>query len=65
MLFFSPVLHMEAGKDRMLVILPMYHIYGMVASMYAGLVQGITLVTIPRFIPQQFMNALEKHKVGH
>ncbi|XP_041365922.1 4-coumarate--CoA ligase 3-like isoform X2 [Gigantopelta aegis] len=58
-----PALPMEAGKDRLLVILPTFHIYGMVASLYVTLFQGVTMVTLPSFVPPQFINALQKHKI--
>ena len=45
-----------------LVLLPMYHMYGQVVLIF-GLIRGYKVVTLPRFIPEKFLGAIEKYKV--
>src|SRR5579859_150569 len=47
-----------------LAYLPMFHIYGFTFSLYT-LAIGATLVTLPRFEPQAFLEAIERHRVTH
>jgi acyl-CoA synthetase (AMP-forming)/AMP-acid ligase II len=47
-----------------LAYLPMFHIYGFAFALY-GLVIGGTLVTLPRFEPQPFLAAIQRHRVTH
>jgi len=41
----------------------MVHVAGMVIGMLNPLSQGATVVTLPRFIPEQFLHAIQKYKV--
>jgi acyl-CoA synthetase (AMP-forming)/AMP-acid ligase II len=49
--------------DTSLGILPFFHIYGMCPVMFGVLTDGGKLVTLPKFDPEQFLKALEAHKV--
>ena len=49
--------------DTMICIVPMYHLYGLHVVMNLGLVQGATLVTLPRFELKQFLEVLQKYEV--
>jgi len=40
-------------------VLPFFHIYGMTVIMNAGLLRGITIVTLPRFELESFLNVLQ------
>ncbi|WP_380168162.1 AMP-binding protein [Jannaschia sp. R86511] len=44
-------------------VLPFFHIYGMNVVMNVGLVAGATIVTMPRFDLQQFLQLHETHRV--
>ena len=44
-------------------ILPFYHIYGMVVVMSLALHQGTTVVTLPRFELEQFLDTMQRHRV--
>ena len=44
-------------------LLPMYHMYGQVVLIF-GLMRGYKVVSMPRFIPDTFLGAIEKYKVG-
>jgi acyl-CoA synthetase (AMP-forming)/AMP-acid ligase II len=49
--------------DVTLAVLPFFHIYGMVVIMKLGLCQGGTIVTMPRFDFEEFLNTLQKYRV--
>jgi acyl-CoA synthetase (AMP-forming)/AMP-acid ligase II len=49
--------------DRILAVLPLFHIYGMVAIMLLALSRGGTIVTMPRFDFRDFLGVIQKHRV--
>jgi len=49
--------------DNVLCLLPMYHIYGMVAINLNTLVTGGHVVYLPRFEPQSFLQCLQNYKI--
>lgn len=50
-------------SDRMLGVLPFFHIYGMVVIMNAVLVKGATIVTMPRFELEPYLELIQKYKI--
>ena len=48
----------------LLCVLPFFHIYGMVVITCASLLSGSKTVTLPRFEPEMFLNALQSNKVN-
>ncbi|HEY5987431.1 MAG TPA: AMP-binding protein, partial [Streptosporangiaceae bacterium] len=50
-----------AADDKVSAFLPFFHIYGMNVIMNACLYQGATLVTMPRFEPEAFLQAVAEH----
>ncbi|MFJ8310889.1 MULTISPECIES: 4-coumarate--CoA ligase family protein [unclassified Streptomyces] len=57
-----PLVPMGPG-ERILAVLPFFHIYGMTALMNAPLRGGATVVVLPRFDLDQFLGAIEKHRI--
>ncbi len=56
----------HAGEeDRMLGLLPFFHIYGMVLILNLVLYKGATIVTMPRFEMEQFLQIVEKYKLTY
>jgi acyl-CoA synthetase (AMP-forming)/AMP-acid ligase II len=57
---------LEEHEDHESVIgaLPFFHIYGMTVIMSAELSRGSTIVTLPRFDIDDFLGAIERHKVS-
>ena len=54
----------EIKKEEVLIgILPFYHIYGMVVVMSMALSTGATIVTMPRFDLEQFLQLLQDYRV--
>ena len=49
--------------DRVIGVLPFFHIYGMVVVMNMSLVKGATIVTMPRFDLVQFLELIQKYKI--
>ncbi|MFJ6570008.1 4-coumarate--CoA ligase family protein [Streptomyces sp. NPDC091292] len=58
----APLMPMGPG-DRILAVLPFFHIYGLTALMNAPLRQGATVVVLPRFDLDTFLGAIEKHRI--
>ncbi|MDQ0961027.1 acyl-CoA synthetase (AMP-forming)/AMP-acid ligase II [Streptomyces sp. B4I13] len=49
--------------DRILAVLPFFHIYGLTALMNAPLRHGATVVVLPRFDLETFLAAIQKHRI--
>ncbi|GAA4043566.1 4-coumarate--CoA ligase family protein [Streptomyces shaanxiensis] len=49
--------------DRILAVLPFFHIYGLTALMNAPLRLGATVVVLPRFDLQTFLAAIQTHRI--
>jgi acyl-CoA synthetase (AMP-forming)/AMP-acid ligase II len=49
--------------DRIIAVLPFFHIYGMVVIMKLGLCQGGTIVSVPRFDFQEFLTLVQKYRI--
>src|SRR3954452_8073427 len=50
-------------RDRVIAILPFFHIYGMTALMNLPLQAGATVVVLPRFDLAQFLYVLEQQRI--
>ncbi len=48
-------------RDRILAVLPFFHIYGMVVILQLGLCNGATIVTMPRFDFEEFLCTTQKY----
>ena len=52
----------DRARTTMLIgVLPFFHIYGMTVIMNLGLRTGATVVTMPRFDLEQFLDLIEEH----
>ncbi|MEU9666434.1 4-coumarate--CoA ligase family protein [Streptomyces bobili] len=49
--------------DRILAVLPFFHIYGLTALMNAPLRRGATVVVLPRFDLETFLAAIQNHRI--
>ncbi|MGW0546058.1 4-coumarate--CoA ligase family protein [Streptomyces altiplanensis] len=59
----DPFIPMGPG-DRILAVLPFFHIYGLTALMNAPLRNGATVVVLPRFDLAQFLAAIDRHRIN-
>jgi acyl-CoA synthetase (AMP-forming)/AMP-acid ligase II len=50
-------------EDRLIAVLPFFHIYGQTVIMNIGLYRGATLVTMPKFDLEQFLQIVQDHRV--
>ncbi|MGW2018466.1 4-coumarate--CoA ligase family protein [Streptomyces sp. NPDC001927] len=58
-----PLMPMRPG-DRILAVLPFFHIYGLTALMNAPLRHGATVVVLPRFELDTFLAAIQNHRIN-
>ncbi|QBI19862.1 4-coumarate--CoA ligase family protein [Egibacter rhizosphaerae] len=58
----QPFLQIEPW-DRVVAVLPFFHIYGMVVVLNLGLWQGARVVTLPRFDLAQFLGVIEQQRI--
>ncbi|PSK70725.1 4-coumarate--CoA ligase family protein [Streptomyces sp. CS149] len=58
-----PFIPMGEG-DRILAVLPFFHIYGLTALMNVPLRCGSTVVVLPRFDLAQFLEAIQTHRIS-
>jgi acyl-CoA synthetase (AMP-forming)/AMP-acid ligase II len=53
------------GDDRVLAILPFFHIYGLVVVLNLGLHMGTTIVTLPRFEMESFLKTMQDYRITY
>ena len=58
----APTLLADEG-ERLIAVLPFFHIYGLVVLMCSALYRGSTLVTMPRFDLEQFLGLLQDQRI--
>lgn len=54
-------LALEPGRDRILVVLPMFHAFAATVGMLVPLLHGLSLVPVVRFDPRQVSAAIAEH----
>ncbi len=54
----------STSEDIGLIVLPLFHIFGMTVLMNAGVYKGITSVLLPRFDAENVFALMQKHKVS-
>jgi acyl-CoA synthetase (AMP-forming)/AMP-acid ligase II len=56
--------HGQLGnEERVIAVLPFFHIYGLVVLMNLSLYRGATVVTMPRFDLAQFLGAVQQYRI--
>ncbi|GGV52101.1 AMP-dependent synthetase [Kitasatospora herbaricolor] len=53
---------LEEG-ERVLAVAPFHHAFGLIMVLNASLRQGATVVTMPRFDPQGYLQAIQEHRI--
>jgi acyl-CoA synthetase (AMP-forming)/AMP-acid ligase II len=51
------------AEERIIAVLPFFHIYGLTVLMNQGLALGGTVVTLPRFELEDFLRTIQDHKI--
>ena len=54
--------HLQDGRETLICFLPFFHIYGLVVIMMIGLRYGATLVVMPRFELEAYLDLVERHR---
>ena len=49
-------------SDKVIMSLPLFHVYGQVVMMLSAILSGASLIILPRFDPVEVLKAMEKHK---
>ncbi len=50
-------------EDKLIGVLPFFHIYGLLVILNASLYHGATIVTMPRFDLEQFLRLIQEHRI--
>ncbi len=53
---------LNPGKEKLLAVLPLFHVFGMTAVMNVGLMSGSELLLLPRFKLTEALAAIDKEK---
>jgi long-chain acyl-CoA synthetase len=48
--------------ERLLMVIPLFHVYGMTVGMAVGAIQGSTMILIPKFDVNLLIDAIERHR---
>lgn len=56
-------LQISTENDTLMCVLPLFHIYGLVVVLNMGLYQGATIVTVPRFELEPFLQTIQDYGV--
>ncbi len=54
----------EPGSECSLVVLPMFHAFGLAVAMHYPMTHGFTLLPMPQFSPEKANKTLKKYKVS-
>ncbi len=54
--------HLRDGADTLVDFLPFFHIYGLVVTMLLGFWSGATLVVMPRFELETYLDLVERYR---
>jgi acyl-CoA synthetase (AMP-forming)/AMP-acid ligase II len=57
-----PLIDLQAG-EKIIAVLPFFHIYGLTVLMNQGLQWGATVVTLPRFELEDFLRTIQDYKI--
>src|ERR1700722_7519128 len=60
---FRALQDVRPGTDRLIAVLPFFHIYGLTVLMNFGLQAGVTVVTMPRFDLDDFLRIVQDERV--
>ena len=58
-------MYRRGDADVSIAVLPFFHIFGMTLVLLLGLKRGNTLISMPRFELEQFLQCLQKYAVTH
>lgn len=50
-------------QETILGLLPFFHAYGLIIALCGGLRKGFKIVTLPKFVPETFLQTIQTHKI--
>lgn len=50
------------NQDVLPCVLPFFHIYGLTCTLLSKLAHGCKIIALPKFTPESYLNALDKHQ---
>jgi long-chain acyl-CoA synthetase len=50
------------GEERILSVIPFFHVYGMTTAMNLGILIGAELILLPKFHTKEVLEAIQKHR---
>ena len=50
------------GEERILAVIPFFHVYGMTTAMNLGVLLGAELILLPKFHTKEVLEAIHKHR---
>ena len=50
------------GEERILAVIPFFHVYGMTTAMNFGILIGAELILLPKFHTREVLGAIQKHR---
>ena len=50
------------GEDRILAVIPFFHVYGMTTAMNLGILIGAELILVPKFHTREVLELINKHR---
>jgi len=50
------------GEDRILAVIPFFHVYGMTTAMNLGVLIGAELILLPKFHTKEVLRAITRHR---
>ncbi|KAF2772343.1 4-coumarate-CoA ligase-like protein [Teratosphaeria nubilosa] len=56
--------HYQSGHDKILGVLPFFHIYGLTGLVHQPLHRGIELVVMPAFDLKTFLQTVQEHRIS-
>src|SRR4029453_13480254 len=62
MLQVDAIQHLRDGEDTLVAFLPFFHIYGLTVIMLSGLWAGATIVVMPRFELDQYLDVVARYR---
>ncbi|MBV9077345.1 MAG: dicarboxylate--CoA ligase PimA [Methylobacteriaceae bacterium] len=63
--WFNAVPHDRTGRDRIIGVLPFFHIYALTTVLLRGLQRGVTILLRTRFDPEQTLRDIEDGRATH
>ncbi len=58
----AEMLHLDPARDRILLVLPMFHAFAATVGMVFPLLHGIPIIPLPRFEPDAVSLAIQEHQ---